>query len=80
MAFLPHHAKRFVAARAGHQVGKNAGQNQPEIIWNTAISFGAKRAVLEMFFLVREHFLFFAEKFRPGEPGAERDQNHEDNR
>jgi hypothetical protein len=80
MALFPHYAKRFVTARSRHQVRENAWQNQPEIIWNTAISFGAERAVFEMFFLVREHFLFFAEKFRPREKGAEHEQNHEHNR
>ena len=38
MTFFPYHAERFVAARARHQIWKNAGQNQPEIRRNTAIA------------------------------------------
>ena len=80
MSLFPNHAERFVAARARHEVRKNARQNHPEIIRNTAISLRAQRTVFEMFFFVREHFFLFAEKFRPGKPSAQRDQDHDHNR
>ena len=80
MSFLPDHAKRFVAAWTRHEVGKDAWQNKPEIIRNAAFTLCAEQTVFEMFFFVREHFLLFAEKFCPGKPSAQRDENHEHNR
>src|SRR5207248_5115925 len=76
-AFFPDHTKRYVAARPGHQVWKNTPQDHPEIIRDAPVAFGAQRAVFEMLFFVREHFLFFTEKFCPRKESAKRNHNHE---
>ena len=80
MAFFPNNAKRLVAARPGHQVWKNTRQDHPEIIRNAAVALGAKRAVFEMFLLVRKHFFLFPEKFCPRKDGPKREHDHNHSR
>src|SRR5581483_2290217 len=77
---LPNHSKRFITTSARHQVWKNARQNHPEVIWNATVALGAKRAVFEMFCLVRKDFFLLPEKFFPRKEATQRNEEQKYNR
>ena len=75
-AFLPsQRAERFVTTRAGEEIGKNAGKNQPDKIWYAAIPLRAERSVFELLLGIGKELGLFPEELVPGKDAAGDEQS-----
>ena len=79
LAFLPNQPKRFIAARAGEKIGKDARKHEPDPIRNAACCLGADAPVLEaLAFVSPLRFRFLSEEFVPAVTDSEQADRRDD--